>query len=361
MENGSFQAPFSEISSLEFNEIFPPTPAAVPRPHETRTKSSTVEALLAQNEDLMARLKVSLRRLTTLEDENDHLRAHEQQTRTQNSSLSDQLLVWKEKENFWQQKIDKLETEMLAIRNRFPELEAMEEKIERYKKYHEKVRLQVKPYIQQLKAFAENLTLEIRKLNAEIEDKEIRRQEVERKIRDLRTEVDEQLRRQDDQNRHLVQIFETDKDHLRQETSELRRLNSTLETKAERLDQALMRQDELENMIIALRRSKEESDVQHREELRRRNEESQALRKAAVEDTCRLEDLTAKSKADREEGERQRHRADQLEEQLTSLRFLWSTNCEEMEKLQTRLRSLEKLNLDLSQRLNQARKGEASL
>lgn len=395
MENGSFQAPFSELSSLDFrDEQLPPTPNRVPVAPETRVKSSTVEALLAQNEDLMARLKVTLRRLTSLENENEQLRAVEQEIRLQNVSLSDQLLVWKEKEHFWHQKNAKLESQMTSIRERFPELEQMEEKLERYKKYHEKVRTQVKPYIQQLKAFAQSLTLEIRKLTAEIEEKEVRRVDIEKRLRALRAEVDDELRRQDEQNRQLVQIFENEKDNLRTEAFELRVLNQDLQKKleilseeflartnalteelqiqreeltkeiqvrAQKAETAQMRQDELENMLIALRRSKEEAEAVHRIEMQARQQEIQELRKLSFEDDVRIKDVSSKLKTAQEEASRQSSRADQLEEQLTSLRYLWTNKCEEAEKLQVTVQSLEKLNQELSHRLNQARKGEASL
>lgn len=352
MENGSFQTPFSNLSSLDFREELPPTPNQVPATAaEIRSaKSSTVEAVLAQNEDLMARLKVTLRRLTALEEENDRLRELQNHARTQISALSDQLLVWQEKEGFWLQKNQKLEADMAALKKRFPEFEYMEEKLERYKKYHEKIRTQVKPYIQQLKGYAQNLALEIRKLNDEIEAKEVRRLEVEKRLHQLRTDIDDRLRQQDEQNRQLVQIYEQEKDRLRLELNELRKINVHLEDKADRLDAALTRQDELENLIVALRRSKEEDEEQIR-----------ALKKTTTQDRCRIEDLEAKLKAADEEINRHKHRAEQNEEQLTSLRFLWTSKSEEIEKLQVRIQSLEKINQELSFRLNQVRKGEASL
>ncbi len=363
MEKGSFQAPFSELSTMEFREEGPKAQRSMGIHHanELRLKSSTVEALLAQNEDLMARVKVSMRRLTSLESENDHLRETEQQTRTQNASLSDQLLVWKEKENYWQQKNQCLESESQALRARFPELEGMEEKIERYRKYHEKVRLQVKPYIQQLKAYAQNLTLEIRKLSSEIQEKELARIDSEKKLRKTQINFEQELRAKDDQNRQLVQIFESEKEQLRATLSELRKLNATLETKAERLEASLMRQDELENTVIGLRRAKEEGEIGLREDLKNREFTIQNLKKTQIENDFKIEDLQKNLRATTEESDRQKHRAVQVEEQLTSLRYLWNSKSEEIGRLQLQLQSLEKLNLDLSQRLNKARKGEASL
>ena len=362
MEKGSFQAPFSEMANLDFSQELPPIPMQDPRPLTgPRINSTTVEALLSQNEDLMARLKVTLRRLNTLETENEALQKNESNLETQNVSLTDQLLVWKEKENFWHNKIQKLDDEMRAVRARFPDFEDMERQLERYKKYHDKIRSQVKPYIQQLKSFAQNLALEIRKLNSEIEQKELRRQDLERRVQQVRNQVEEQMGLQNEQTRQLTEIYEKEKEKMSNEISELRRINTHLEARAVQLDSALLRQDELENTVIALRRAKEESDRVLQTESKSRDQELQEKRSQVIEIGCQIKDLEAKLKLAQEESERQSHRSDQMTEQLTSLRYLWTSKCEETEKLRASLQSLEKLNHELSQRLNQARKGEATL
>ncbi len=365
MENGSFQTPFSETSGLGFREdeksIKTQAPRELARKMTSQTKSSTVEALLAQNEDLMARLKVTLRRLTSLESENEQLQEQDHQVRLENAALSDQLLIWKEKESFWREKNQKLETDMSQIRARYPELDQMEDKIERYKKYHEKIRHQVKPYIQQLKAYAQNLTLEIRKLNHEIEQKEARRLEVEKRVRDLRTEMEARFQSQDLKTQELVGLFEQEKQRLQLELSELRKINLVLEEKADRLDASLLRQDELENTIISLKRLKEESEAEALKTIRNKDEELSRLRMELGEEHYKNKDLETKYQAAYEDSERQRHRADVLQEQLTSLRYLWTNKCSETEKLQLTLQSLEKVNQELSARLNQLRKGEATL
>ena len=362
MEKGSFQAPFSDMSNLDFSQELPPTPMQDPRPLTgPRISSTTVETLLSQNEDLMARLKVTLRRLNTLETENETLKKMKGDLVTQNVSLSDQLLVWKEKESFWHNKIQKLDDEMRAVRARFPDFEDMERQIDRYKKYHDKIRTQVKPYIQQLKNFAQNLAVEIRKLNSEIELKEARRLDLERRVQEVRNQVEEQMGLQNEQTRQLTQIYEQEKERSMNEISELRKINSHLESKALKLDAALLRQDELENTIIALRRTKEETETSLSEQGRMRDIELQEKRRLLIENGCQIKDLELKVKQSSEELERQNHRNDQMQEQLSSLRFLWTSKCEETEKLRASLQSLEKLNHELSQRLNQARKGEATL
>ena len=61
-------------------------------------KSSSVENLISQNEDLMTRLKVALRRLALFENENQKLSDEAQRARLSQTAVADQVLIYKEKE-----------------------------------------------------------------------------------------------------------------------------------------------------------------------------------------------------------------------------------------------------------------------
>lgn len=63
------------------------------------TKSEAIDSLIAQNEDLTARLKVLLRRLSSIEEENHVLSQEHREMKHQLSAVTDQLSVFKEKEN----------------------------------------------------------------------------------------------------------------------------------------------------------------------------------------------------------------------------------------------------------------------
>jgi len=375
MENGSFQAPFSEISNFDFQEekSLPPVPAVAPttplaRPHGSALtnlaatpKSSSVEALISQNEDLAARLKVSLRRLSVVENENEALRIIEHEFKTENSSLSDQLLIWKEKETYWQQKNLKLETQMEALRSRFPELEQMEEKIERYQKYHEKIKTQVKPYIHQLKSFAQNLTSEVRRLTLEIEAKDASVRTMEGQLRDWEQIAQSEILHLTEEMSRQAENFAQEQARLTLQLAEKEEQIQQLTTKSLRLNASLLKIDELENTLIALHHAKDKSEatLQQNQEVAR--QEIHQIRKDHLEMRLELEDLRKKEMLRSEELKKQTERNLQLEEQLVSLRFIWKSKSDESNELSLRLESLEKLNQELSHRLNRARKGEASL
>lgn len=357
MEKGTFQTPYSSISSLEFRDEGTLGPTLT----SAKTRSSTVESLISQNEDLMARLKVSVRRLSQLEGENESLHQKQSETSSQVTSLQDELLIWKEKESFWQKKNSALEQKITEIRARFPELEQMEEKIERYKKYHEKVKTQVKPYIQQLKSFAQNMALEIQKLNAEIDLKELKRLEIERKLHDLKLNLEIEHQKQTGRTEQLIAAFESEKEGLRYQIAELQKINTHLEERSEKLDIALSRQDELENMIIALRRALEENSNATAKQIHYLEHQERVVRAELTQKTVELENLSKIQNSTQTELERHKNQSSQYEQQITSLRHMWTLQSEELEKTKLANQSLEKLNLELSQRLNQARRGESNL
>lgn len=65
----------SPVSHLDFENT--------PSPHSSaHLKSSSLESLISQNEDLMARLKVTLRRLSLLEIENEKIVKDNQQIKS---------------------------------------------------------------------------------------------------------------------------------------------------------------------------------------------------------------------------------------------------------------------------------------
>ena len=124
-------------------------------------KSSSVESLISQNEDLATRLKVALRRLALLENENQKLGEEAQRARLSQTAVADQVLIFKEKDNLWKQKLQQAEKQkeiqtekVLALQTKVEKLSA---ECDRYHKYHDRIKTQVKPYIHQLKEYSRSL------------------------------------------------------------------------------------------------------------------------------------------------------------------------------------------------------------
>lgn len=374
MENGSFQ--HLNLAHLNFSEELSsvdqdPGEDMVSAPLKTHAhqildfqevpqdlrKSSTVETLISQNEDMMARLKVTLRRMTQLEDQNKAFSTELESVKQSYSTVSDQMLIWKEKERLWKDRNEKLETEIQGFKNRFPDYLRMETQIDRLQRYQEKVKSTIKPYVQQLKDYAQALHSQIQGLNREIEIKDSQLLEGEQKIALMKEQMNEQVRFYEINQNDLIAQFEKSKDGMLSDIRSLNESNVALEQKAQHLDRALERQDELENLVIALRRNKEDFQAEIQTELQHLREQNREFKQTLVEKDMTNQDLNKERESLRAELKMMNSRRDELEEQLTSLRYMWTSKCEENEKLKISQASLEKLNLELSTKLNELRKG----
>jgi chromosome segregation ATPase len=366
MENGSFQKLNS--TDIEFTEIEerPLSSRVLAQPHHQILdfteiprdvrKSGTVETLISQNEDLMARLKVTLRRMTSLEDENKNLHDTLADLKRSYASLSDQMLVWREKEKVWQERHARAENQLKVFHDRLPDYEKMEAQIDRLRRYQERVKSTIKPYLHQLKGYAQSLHMQIQDLNQELHTKDAEISNLQHQIRSLKEENQQQVQFLEMNQNDLVNSFEKEKSLLLAEIHSLQEANLALSHKSERLDQSLARQDDLENLVISLRRSKEESQNETQAELEALRDTSRELRAKLTEISVSHEDLLTERERLKRDLRAHQSRQIELEEQMTSLRLMWTSKSEENEKLQISIASLEKLNLELSSKLNELRK-----
>lgn len=370
MENGSFQnlnlshLDFASDVEEDFQEISVSKKAA-PAEHSVMSfksvprdmaKSSSVQALFSQNEDLMARLKVTIQRLTMTEDENRGLTEELEDLKKSFSAMSDQMLVWKEKERIWKERNNLLEAEVHGFNQRFPDYKNMEAKIERYQRYQERVKSQIKPYVHQLKGYAQSLHEQILGLNREIDMREAQASDLKHQITDLKEKLEQQIQFYEINQNDLVSSFEKERSQLLSEIRALNESNQALEMKAQRLDRSLERQDELENLVISLRRSKEEFQSSVQTELDTLRSGSSELKATLVDKNLMIEDLQNNLSAMRDKMQMTDIKQEELQEQLTSLRYMWTNKSEENEKLKISMAALEKINLELSNKLNTLRK-----
>jgi myosin heavy subunit len=366
MENGTFQN--LHLSHLDFlpssseEARAPDMTSSVPSPKG----SSSFQTLLTQNEDLVARLRVTLQRLSLVEQQNQNLHENFDAVRSQNSAVLDQLLIWKEKEKIWKEKELNFERlrhdenreitiEMDLLRQKTSQLDKAQEELERYRKYHEKIRTSVKPYIQKLKGYTQSLFAQTQDLNTALLEKERLLVEAETKLHAAQEEARRKAEVSQMQMNELVSVFEEERDSLRAEIRHYVESQEIYQEKTRSLERSLERQDELENLIIALRRTKEESHQQQQVEMLQLKQSHTQQQQDFKTLQLQAEDLK-KTLDDRQSQLKKVEEAhtDTLE-QLTSLRYLWNQKSEENEKLKLSLQGLEKLNLELSQKLKTLR------
>lgn len=360
LQETEFQLKELDFKEGDVNAV--PTPDEIPDHSETHReipleikRSATVEALIGQNDDLVARLKVNLRRLTLLENENDRLRQAHRAFEAKNNALSDEKRIFEEKESIWRQKEQKLESIVHDFRTRLPDYEGLAEKLDRYKKYHERIKTQVKPFIQQLKSYADSLMTEIQKLNAELAERELTIDQLRQDKSELVGEIEKQRHQSESRQELLVAHYE----RLQQESTvhvrDLQLQMGRLEERAQAFDEMRAREDELSNLVVALRRQKLDAE---REATEKHQDLQNDLGQARGELAVALEragDLERRSELALGEKARIESHNQQLEEQLASLRYLWSAKSDDLEKARAQLASMEKLNAELSRQLTSLR------
>lgn len=360
MENGSFrgiekvdfqlpdleedfrQAPLTSSSSQNFLEEF------------QFKKSATVQALMAQNEDLMARLKVTLQRLTKEEDQVQALSKELNSLKQNHSTTSDLMLIWKEKERVWKERNEKLEKTCATFQEKLTKNLNSESRLKKYEKFHEKLKSQVKPYIRQLKEYAQSLQNEITSLNQELRNKDgkvaILTQDLQI-ARTLKLSAEENAQTQLNQ---LVDTFEKERSFLLLELKSLKEQNQMMTKKEKLLAKAEERVDELENQIIALRRHQEEQGLSYRTEIQTIRDDHRAIKQTMLQ-----KDLECATQAEKiaqlsTENSRLAGKIQEAEDQVSSTRYLWKNKSDELEQLQLAMQSLERLNRELSQKLSES-------
>lgn len=343
MENGYFQ---TRLSSVDFEESHFEKSAL--------KKSSSLDALMRQNEDLTARLKVTIQKLAAMEEALDQSEDQISKVSTANQALQDQLLVWKEKEKIWIEKLEIKDQELLKLENKIPHYKNLESEVLRYKKYHEKVKTQVKPYIQQLKDYAKGLTEQSRALHTELANKEYDFEAFKKKFQQIEIELQLKQTTYENSLAETKRIQDLELERLGLEILSLRENNTLLEEKSKRLDQSLARQDELENMTVSYRRKIIELQQKIEEETEGLRTHLQISKNEIFKKDFVLQDLQKEKTQLSDKNKFLDQEVQNLKDQVQSLRSLWTEKCAENDRLKIALQSLERINLELSQKLNSA-------
>lgn len=337
-----------EVQQIRLPNMTPKAyePSQIPR---DLVKSSTIETLISQNDDLMARLKVSLRRLSILETENITVK-------NEFSAVQDQLLIQQEKEFIWKQKFTELEKKYSELAGSPFNQENLRKVLNRYMRYQNRVQNFVRPMIDQMKHNL--LKLEVQKVQLEKDHGRLnlRFQHLEEQF-NIVSRQGVNMRSQFEKNQHdLINLFEKERADFTSQIRELKTQNEDLNQKCALLDRTLERLDHIENMNIELERSKSNLKT----ELDFRMEESldqiKKIRQDLTHFKCLSADLQEKHQELKALCEKQKLESEGAQEQLASLRYQWTQKQEENEKYKMTIHSLEKLNVDLSQKLNQLRK-----
>lgn len=361
-----------DLKNLDFiseTEDFTPSQIRLPDEVPQRTnatipnellKSATVENLISQNQDLMNRLSISLRRLSSLENDNQRIVEESRKTQLQFQNYRETIQVLTKSDIEWKQKIEILETEKEVAQEKaqlFSEkLKAAQTQILKFEKYQEKVKSQFKPYIQELKLIISKLETENKELQERTHQAAAQVADIRAQIIEVTQSSREQLENENRKSQELISYYENEVISLKKELKEKTELLADRELKAVRLQKALEKCDYLENELVVLSRSKEELKIRLEEEMMDYRIKAQELSRQNQRLGMEHADLQIRVVEIESERTSLQKENFSIKEQLDSLRYMWNSKNEETERLKSALQSLEKINLDLSERLNDFRR-----
>lgn len=307
-------------------------------------RSSAVESLLSQNEDLTARLKISLQRLAQTENEKEQEKLAVQNLQKQLQATQDHILIVREKQNLEKLRDEALEKQMMNLKRQleitqmeYAEMRASAQKVRgaltRLSSYRKRVRNWILPAFKKMKQ-------EFREANHSLSQKDQLIQSLREQSLEISKTASRQVSEVQAHRAELIEYHESERKNWMSQLELLKSINADLETRLQHLETQCETHDEIQNRNIALERSREEMRTRYELEidaLTAIHKEIEAELKTAQNSKQALLDETK----------------DLMESkvQLEKTRILWKEKCEELDKLQLAYSALEKMNLELSKKL----------
>lgn len=333
-------------------------------------KSNVVETLVSQNEDLMSRLSVALRRNAVLEEKLSDARLETEQIRAKYENLNDQLLVLKEKSKALAQRKEREESEYTALREQIKLLEIRYAEL--YSTSQTKEANLLKSFEEQSKANRRLMKYRAR-VRAAVESlKKSAREKWQAEVNLAKSEATQESLR-----RHLAEsadyIAQMSKEHkqaiaalteenekrlaqLREQLAEALSRNEKLGERVHDYDQLVQEKMRLENEIILRDRREEELRIQTTAEITDLQKALARHRNETKELTLQLEKTQTELQETAAAYVEAKSTQKALEEQVENLQILWRDNQSQIEKLNAKNASLQKLNQELSIAINQYRR-----
>lgn len=301
---------------LDFSEV--PTGAL---------KSSTLESLIQQNEDLMARLSISLRRTHEFEDKLAAYETENANLRSRFETLKDQYMVTQEKDRISTSRQVQLHEDNQATKKSLTKME----------------RAYAELYVQ-AQAF-QNQVIKLERNQARLRRAARGLQKRAKQQPQLRRELDENVM----MHQQSVQSYEVKLADVRAEIESMR-------TKVNERDSLYAEKIKVDNQLVYEQRQNAVARAEAQERIERLESETSSLR-VQVKETLIANEEKSQMIADLQaEIPHLRNEHQHLSEQVESLQALWSHKQREVEGLEEKNKSLQKLNQSISLNLNQQRK-----
>ncbi len=368
MENGLFPGEALDLlpSQLPLPFEMPPPPNLSHLSPEI-LKSSAIESLIQTNEDLMARLRVTLRRISQVESSSGKLEAENRALKARLEQVRDQILILKEKEGSVQSRQEQLDqSHEMTSRN----LKILELK---YQELVTTAKEQRKILSQQLKATGSRLQRHIKyrrriKTPAKILQRDCRALTQEcttqaAEILRLRSQIGEiAARLQQSHHAHLEErtllSVEIENTHqkLNSATEALALAEAKIETLNSRLTSIAEERIRSDNSLIELQRRLQTDALQSRSQMEEITEKMLGFKAEASSSQLEVESLRNCVEEKDKQLRLSVESNESLRIQVETLQSVWRQDQEKVQKLEIQMESLQKLNQTLSQHLLESRK-----
>lgn len=341
-------------------------------------KSGAIDSLIRQNEDLMARLNVALRRHSILEEQAGKFENTLKQLQDRNEALADQVLVYREKDRLQgntrktsERQIQELKEQVSLLEIRYAEyyavsrekLDYLSTKVERttrrlarYTTYRTRINRLGKDRKKEAEQHIQNLAHENQKLTSRLQQETLSLSELRVKLGEAVDHIQRQSVETESNQRQLVDNYENQFSDLREQV----KLSSSRILELEELltDQERLFQDKItvENQLVATQRSFSDAKSQYEENLNQLQEGLAEFRREAKERSLEVDRLNKEMgliKSQRDELSTSKR---ELEDRIESLECLWRDTNQQHEQLKERHQALQNLNQQLSTSLIEQRR-----
>jgi chromosome segregation ATPase len=339
-----------------------PLPSQMPRGIDfteipaSAMKSSTLNGLISQNEDLMARLSVALRKIHELEQTISAFEGEKKALHSRFQTLREQFMVLEAKDRNTTQRTLKQHEENLSLRQEGSKIEKLYADL-----YHQAKAMQVRL------VRLERYRARIRKVAGPMQEKAKRINLLEEEIVGFRRTLNAQKISLNEEFENKQLELETRIEALRVEHAKTTEALEAKVTAAEqRADGLQSKANERDRMFEDLLKIENQRIFEQRQFEQSRTEADRIVGQAEIETSSlrmQLKDILVDRESKAQELIRLtaeipnlRERNQNLVEQVESLQTLWNHKQHEIEQQEEKNRSLQKLNQTLSVNLNQQRK-----
>lgn len=317
------------------------TTALSPTSDVATNSSAVLDDLSRQIEDLQNKLKLNYRKLLLFETENQKLIQEKNKLYFDVKNHQEKLEIITEKNsklenfNFEIEANYKLAYEKYQAYEKLSETQSVD--LKRLSKFHLKIKDIIKPYVQSLKNQISTLDTDLKQARQMSASFEKLNNENILQIQYLKQNLDQQKNKFESEKTNFIQSYEEQIHFLSKEILQFQQKNDILQSEVFKLKKMNENKNFIENELIRFKRVQESDQIQITDLKLKNNQHENSL--------CSIknENSDLKNKITTLETEN-----NQLSQNLEATRFQLNQKIDDLEKMNLRLKMLEKLNTNLS-------------